>query len=338
MDESHNSQQNNASTTTKQNNLTALQTTKRIDPIWKYLHVARIWNYGYPVLAIILFAFNGQMRWKDQGIGSLYSIAIIVFAIIAFLASQSRQERYWRRIGMQRLAALQDANTFSPRNRLISDAEVIPLPASINLIWNRKARMVIIVGYLILLALLATCIISLVIQPRDWLFVLTFLCFFVLMMVSMLLIVYLLSVYKNAQSIELTDEGITTRYRQQQRTIRWDEARLFAEYNANGVNKNNFGQAYELSNDQTVVRWSQKSKFSLFLTPQSNVPNKYHDFDNMLKRVNATVEARTALPLLNLEPRAQRSAAKQIKQANRLMHLRPYQQSKQRANNQHLHR
>ena len=68
-----------------------------------------------------------------------------------------------------------------------------------------------------------------------------------------------------------------------ERKLRWDEVRIFAEYNAQGIKKSAFVQTYELSNEQTVVRWGQQVVANPLLVVQSSV-QKGEDFTGWLGR------------------------------------------------------
>ena len=68
------------------------------------------------------------------------------------------------------------------------------------------------------------------------------------------LLIYFLFMRYQTQEIELTEEGLRTRYMGQERRLRWDDTRIFAMYDAQGIKKSAFAQTYELSNEQTVVR------------------------------------------------------------------------------------
>lgn len=101
------------------------------------------------------------------------------------------------------------------------------------------------------------------------------------------------------QMIDITEEGITTRYQSQQRNIRWDEVRVFGRYLKQGWGNAAGGLTYELSNDQTVVRWSQRPN-ALGIVVKSSQP-EYDDYNWLVGQIIYLAMARTGLPLINLE-------------------------------------
>ncbi len=96
----------------------------------------------------------------------------------------------------------------------------------------------------------------------------------------------------------------------QERSLRWDEARVFAMYGAHGTKKSTLVFTYELSNEQTVVRWSQQMLTNpfLMLTLESN-SDKKEDWNWQISRINSIVAGRTGLPLLDLSDRKRRQSA-----------------------------
>ena len=122
---------------------------------------------------------------------------------------------------------------------------------------------------------------------------------------------YLSLPYKE-QSIEITELGIKTRFMRQERFMRWDEIRLFATYETEETYKNSVAnlQIYELSNEQTILRWSHISATYAFLSVQSDLGKK-EDWNWLLGRVNTFVSHRTNLPLVDLGVDIQREVAGQ---------------------------
>ncbi|MHB8597959.1 MAG: hypothetical protein ACYDER_14235 [Ktedonobacteraceae bacterium] len=101
-----------------------------------------------------------------------------------------------------------------------------------------------------------------------------------------------------------------------ERRLRWDEVRIFAVYNAQGIKKSAFAQTYELSNEQTVVRWGQQVFANPLLVVQSSV-HKGEDFNWLVGQINTLVAARTGLPLLDFSDRSTvRSPAFQTRNAS----------------------
>ena len=127
---------------------------------------------------------------------------------------------------------------------------------------------------------------------------------FILSLVVVGFIVYLIYLRSIPSLIELNEVGIKTRYIQQERFLRWDEVRIFASYGAQGTKKSAAVLTYEVSNEHTVVRWSQQMLTNPFLVLESTL-NKKEDWNWVIGRVNSILASRTNLPLLDLSDRGQ---------------------------------
>jgi hypothetical protein len=172
----------------------------------------------------------------------------------------------------------------------------------------RTARLPLIITSLVILIIAVLSILPLMLTPsiRDnpngqlSSFLTTLSIFVSFIFLCMLFALNLSTPYKN-QSIEITEDGIKTRFLRRVRSLRWDEIRVFATYETQETYKNSSTklQIYEVANEQNVVRWSQQSASISFLSVQSNLGEK-EDWNWLVGRVNAFVTEHTNLPLLNL--------------------------------------
>ncbi|GCE08398.1 hypothetical protein [Dictyobacter aurantiacus] len=279
---------------------------KRVDPIWRHVWVGRIWKFlwlAYTVGYLIFFiAIRG---WEHQGFYFLLLAFFNMAYAIILVTNEFRQEGYWRRIGERRFAALRDPAAFRARSQPIDTEFAFQLPVTIRLHWNRA----FVLGILIFL-LLMFCLPLLLIwglsggQHFSFQLAAIIAGVFAGVFLIALFIAYFSFLRYQPQSIELTEEGVTTRYLCQQRSLRWDEARIFAQYQRGVFNRHLSGITYELSNEQTVVRWSQQRLTATYLKMESN-QNCKDDFNWLLTQVAAYVARRTNLPLLDFNDQAQ---------------------------------
>ncbi|WP_126630906.1 hypothetical protein [Dictyobacter alpinus] len=136
--------------------------------------------------------------------------------------------------------------------------------------------------------------------------VLTLIIFSVVVIVLMIFFFFLSGIrYEGLQRITLTDEGITVRSGDGQvNSLRWHEIQLFATNHLPGQvwAWKRRPLAYEVSSDQTLVRWVLASDQQLrskhvVLEPDMNVA-EYHTY---MQLVSELVAARTGLPLYDFD-------------------------------------
>lgn len=278
---------------------------KRVDPIWRRLRVTRLYSIGLLIYMIAYVIFTIWVSSTEKSAMSSWIFFLIFFPLVAVMAlvNQFAQERYWLRVGQRRLEALRDPQPFLTHGRFwadVTDATSITLPMTLRLKINRGVLMG--AGVVLLLLVLATLASGIWMAFDGKASLIAFLISLVVLFIAILIAVFAYTLYMRyaPQCIELTEEGMRTRYLRQERAIRWNEARLFAVYDALGVRKTPAVQTYELSNEQTVVRWAQRSPVSALLTTEVRGLEDSDDFNWLVQRVNALVAARTGLPLVNL--------------------------------------
>ncbi|MDQ2714731.1 MAG: hypothetical protein M3Z08_07485 [Chloroflexota bacterium] len=277
---------------------------KSIDPIWRRLRFDRIWKLLSLAFMLIYVIFFVRTLWQIEGSFAIFLIFFLLFGVVINAITQFRGERYWKRIGQRRLEALRDPQPFVSGNQIWPTANALPLPATIRLRWNRivlgAVVALVIIGFGLMLV--GIFLASLHANARPAVLLISGIFIFVIVLLALL--TYFLFMRYQTQEITLTEEGISTRYMGQERRLCWEEARIFAVYDAQGIKKSVFAQTYELSNAQTVVRWGQQRLANPFFVVQSSV-NKREDFNWQVGQINALVAARTGLPLLDLSDRSQ---------------------------------
>jgi hypothetical protein len=281
---------------------TSIRTNKPVDPIWRHIWIDRIGKglwlvYTLVYLCIYLFFRN----WESEGPYFLLlgSFNVLVAAGIVF--NEVRQERYWRRIGERRSTALHDPTSFRASNQPLAIETGLQFPVTIRLSSNTKFIASLAVSLLVFITL---CVILGFYLGGgisfNWPLMLLVLGIFVAVYIVLLGVVYFVFLRAQAQSIELTEEGITTRYLGHKGSLRWEDVHIFAQYPQGVANKAAGGLAFELSNEHTVVRWSQQRVTLPYFKVQSN-QNQKDDFDWLVGRVNAYIIQRTGLLLLDFK-------------------------------------
>jgi hypothetical protein len=284
---------------------------KSIDPIWKILQITRILCVIW-LIAILIFLY---FVVKDQGI---HAYVFIIFALIygifpAFL--QFTQERHWNSIAQRRSQALYhpEALLTSVLSKPTSDESKLKLPLHIQL--RRSSKMMVLMVSLLISIVIAGIIFGALSSGSNKPLHLGPLLIALGSIIAVLLIVGVFFFFIQAryftQTFDITAEGITTRYLNQQRSIRWNEVRIFARYTPRGWNAAALGNIYELANDQTVVRWAQRPNVGTVV--KSSQP-EYDDFNWLGGQITTLVMARSGQPLLNLDekhPSKQRATSGQ---------------------------
>ncbi|GCE24141.1 hypothetical protein [Dictyobacter kobayashii] len=272
---------------------------KRTDPIWRMMRIMRIVSIFLSLLFLSGIAyflagfFTGEKLFTI--LGSLFMLSLWLLQTVY---QQISNERHWLRIGARRLDMLHNGISPQIQSARVPAPEAAPLPLVVSLDWNRKA---IIITGITLLILLLLALVGYVLWRADG----SDGYFFVVISGSLLfsiILVFLLGLAYQAyflrQHIEIDEEGITTRYQRQEYRIRWQDARLFAQYSSNSYGG---GQTFELSNEQVIVRWSKDATLGNYLLKAANNFADHNYYDTLIEQVNAQVAEHTHLPLLRLD-------------------------------------
>ena len=283
-------------------NKASTQTSKLIDPIWHVISLDRIWKglcLGLTIFALlVIFFVPNQQTHILSHLLSLFPL-LVLSALIVF--NEVRLRKYWRLIGERRNAAFHNPVPFQNSHQFVETETMLQLPAMLRLRSNSRIIMIVIGA---LFALMAFCLLFIavslsVVEALNWHTILIALSPFLIVFVVAFFVIYFLLLRYHTQ-IELTEQGISTSYLGQKRSLRWEDAHLFAQYRDGLLTREVNGVAFELSNEQTVVRWSQQRLTSRYLKVQSNQSQKA-DFNELVGLVNAYVARRTGLPLLDLD-------------------------------------
>ena len=288
-----------------------IKTFKQVDPIWKRLRFNRFWALLFTTFMVAYLCYYAWTSYtglnKNAGITWIYLFYILIW--FSNVAGHFKQEGYWKRIGLRRLEGIQDAQPFLATNQPARDENILTSPIILHLRWHRG--IVVAVGILALIPILLLAIFGTLdlYQHNHTFDFLGPLIFFIATFLALGVLLYFTYLRNLPSLIEINEEGIRTRYMRQERFLRWNEARVFATYGAQGTKKSTLASTYELSNEWTVVRWSQQMLTNpfLFLALESNVDKK-EDWNWQIGRINSIVVLRTGLPLLDLSDRKQKGS------------------------------
>jgi hypothetical protein len=102
------------------------------------------------------------------------------------------------------------------------------------------------------------------------------------------------------QRIEVTPEGIKTRFANVDSYVDWQDARLFARYAGPGLfNSPTHTQTYELASEQTVVRLPRLQSHLQMYTMEPKMSRE--EFEGWLDHLQGYVVERTGLTLMDLD-------------------------------------
>lgn len=204
----------------------------------------------------------------------------------------SRHYRHWKRIEPRRLAAAQGDLALLAEEQPTPDTAALALPATFKLSLS-KAQLVCLAAFPELVVVFYSVDGWLVLGIPFWLSVLLW----------TVLVLFLVAVVfaTSRQVLEVTEVGVRLRASPSvfRGMVRWNEAHLFAVYNAPGVLSSGAMLTYELSSASSIVRWMQvlrPNAFGLHMDP--GMPLAEHT--QAMKALCQLIAAQTGLPLYDL--------------------------------------
>ena len=233
--------------------------------------------------------------------GTSSSIVPFLCFISSFI-SNIWQKRYWEQIEQRRFAAVRGNRALLAVEQPVANAFALQLPCTLKSRPGKGGILFIIVISLIFALLLVGLPAWL---NNNFLFfsanrLHNFLILFAI--VAFVMIILLLALFfspMGTQKIIVTEEDLSIRAGGRESTMRWEDARLFAMYNAFGARKSGSVITYELSSAKDIVRWTQvlrRSRFNMRLVP--TIP--LDEYNRQMQALNALIVARTGLPLSDL--------------------------------------
>ena len=270
-----------------------------VDPMLAKLRRRRIWSILHLLLlpvGIILIVIGGTSGSSSFGRDFLWTglLSVLVFAVIFF------QEWFLRRIQQRRQEAAFGDQMLLAAEQPVPDATALSLPTTIKQGMSKRFVLFGVVEMLVVVVLVGGYLIysSMRNHLSSGFFIVIglFLAFFLIMTgVAFAMISRQLS-----QQLDITEDGLTSRYMGIVSSIRWDEATLFATYAAFGAQKSKAVSTYELSGTNSMVKWTwykYKGRNSFMSIRPTNPIDEYN---RQMQALLSLVVARTGLPLYDL--------------------------------------
>src|SRR5258708_6374973 len=255
---------------------------------------------GIGVRLILLFSILAVMELLRGGFAapalesSIYPLEMVLSLLLLVLALVwgSRHYRQWKRIDPRRLAAAEGDPALLAKEQPTPDAAALALPATLKMSMS-KAQLVCLAALLELVVVLYSVYGWLVIGIPYWLSVLLW----------TVLVLFLVAVIfaTSRQVLEVTEVGgrLRTLPLVFRGMVRWNEAHLFAVYNAPGVLSSGAMLTYELSSASSIVRWTRVLRpNALGLHMDPGMPLAEHT--QAMKALCQVIAAQTGLPLYDL--------------------------------------
>lgn len=271
----------------------------KANPMLETLRTARILLLSRVIIWLVLFLFVTLTSiWMSHPLEYqiLLLYAFIVATNIFNNAMNIAQGKYWKRIEQRRFSIIQENQTALAAEQPRPNIASIQLPVTIKLRYMKK-----FVFFLTGIVLLATVYIAGIYSwIGPWFFTSNALLFFLVVFflsaaLLFVLVFFLLFSRAGRQQVEVTENGITAWYGGKVATVRWEEARLLAMYNAFGAQKNEAAITYELSSARDIARWTWIRHKTLFIGREPTVSLDEHN--RQMQELLTVVQAKTGLPL-----------------------------------------
>ena len=275
------------------------QSTIKSNPLLVYYLVALLLG-GIGVALILLFSILAVMDLLRGGFAtpalesSIYLLWNVLYLLLLVLALVwgSRHYRHWKRIEPHRLAAAQGDHALLAEEQPTPDAAALALPATFQLSMS-KAQLVCLAAFPELVVVLYSVYGWSILSIPFWLSVLLW----------TVLVLFLVAVVfaTSRQVLEVTEVGVRLRASPLvfRGMVRWNEAHLFAVYNAPGVLRSGAMLTYELSSASSIVRWTRVLRpNALGLHMDPGMPLAEHT--QAMKALCQLITAQTGLPLYDL--------------------------------------
>ena len=251
-----------------------------------FMGIAAAFALFLTVLAVIMILVGAVNAFPID----LIDLPVWVLALVSF----SLLYRYWKRIERRRLAAAEGDHDLLAEEQPTPGAAALALPAAFKVSLS-TAQMAFIAALLELVIV--------VFSVYGW-FIIDGIPFWLFLTggTVLVLILVLLLFATSRQVLEVTEVGLrlsASRASGFRGMVRWNEAHLFALYNAPGALRSGDVLTYELSSAFSIVRWTRilrPNSFGLHMDP--GMPLAEHN--QAMKALCQLIAAQTALPLYDL--------------------------------------
>ena len=276
---------------------------KRNDPYTR-IHRQPLWNVGILIplltLAVIFEVFHSP---NDLSVKMIILVPYVMLLIVGAFAI-FRYRSNFKRLDQRRERALQGDRSLLSKEQPLADPDVFPLPTTIKLeqSWRGAFFLSLIIAFVTFIPIVVGIVAGASQShhsPDNHAVVLTALIILGGAVVALLvaLVVFFFLIHNQLNFTIVVDErGLSSTYQHITSTINWSDARLFAVLNPEKPSSMRF---YELSNEQTVVRWINMPTRALF---QRREIKAHAEYRRKVQALLAFIVARTGLPLYDLSP------------------------------------
>ncbi len=266
-----------------------------VDPMLAKLRRRRFWAILHMLLlpaGIILIVIGGISNSYSFGREFFWSglLSILAFTFIFF------QERFLRRIEQRRQEAAFGDQMLLAAEQPAPDATALSLPITIKQGMSKLFVLTFVMDALIVDTLFGYPLI----RNNPSIGSVIVICILALI-TSIFFVMLAAMLYREFdQQIDVTEEGLTSRYKGKVRSIGWSEVTLFATYGAFETQRSKTVGIYELSGANSVVRWKwykyKRKSFLMSIGPAISLD----EYNRQMQALLSFVTARTGLPLYDL--------------------------------------
>ncbi len=278
----------------------------QVDPTLTKLTKARKRSLATVMLTIALLAamllFAGKKFFKPVfpfiSAQLWWFPALIVLFFLAIQLSAA-QEGFLRRVESRRQAAFRGDQRFLASDQPEANANAMTSPITFRLRLNNLPLISAFIAPALVLC--AIWILDRWLTQAPYIATMNFWIFpgiFVVALLVIFLTLYTLFATEFMQVIEVTDEGLRTRYKGQDSSILWSDARLFACYGIFGDARGRGTCTYELSGSEVVVKWTEYRRKNRMWHIKTDV--NFEEYRRRMIALNEVIAARTDLQLYDV--------------------------------------
>ena len=265
-----------------------------IDPMLAKLRRRRIWTILHLLLLPvgIILIVGGISNLSSFGREFFWSglLSILAFTLIFF------QERFLRRIEQRRQEAAFGDQMLLAAEQPAPDATALSLPITIKQGMSKLFVLTFVMDALIVDTLFGYPLM----RNNPSIGSVIVICILVLITSIMFGVLVAMLYREFDQQIDVTEEGLTSRYKGKVSSICWSEVTLFATYGAFETQRSKIVGIYELSGANSVVRWKwykyKRKNLLMSLGPIISLD----EYNRQMQALLSLVAAKTGLPLYDL--------------------------------------
>jgi hypothetical protein len=276
-------------------------TLKRLNKSSKFLGIGLALALIGLTLAFIASRLGPSKDSLPTGFYILEFCLLLSMALLS-LASFTLTRRFYKKAGLQRIAAIQDNIPGKiAEQQPVSNALILTLPVTLAVRVNWRFLLAFMLLPFCLTLVLGSLALYyfffrdfLLLHSRDASLLFAIISVAALFVLIVIGIAILLFIRKLRQYIQVSESGIQSRFLGQESSLRWDEIQLFALWGG----KSKSMHAYEIVGTNGLVRWTAPIKKRWY---NSLVPTQpFEEYDKQMQAVLALIVTKTQLPLYDL--------------------------------------